>query len=115
MFGGCGEAAQRAGDAQSRATLWWLTSGLDLWSNFQYCLNDFAANGNCDNGDQFKQAERRQAGGLTASHAVPGRWGKVEVESDLGKGSEFAIVLSTDPSKLDRLIQGAQNAQSAQA
>ncbi len=79
-----GEWAQRAGDAQSRATLWWLTSGLDLWSNFQYCLNDFAANGNCDNGDQFKQAERRQVGGLTASHAVPGRWGKVEVENSLG-------------------------------
>ena len=59
-----GDWARRGTDSQSLANVWWLKSGLDLWSNFQYCLNDIAANGNCDTGDQFKQAERRQAGGL---------------------------------------------------
>jgi len=54
-----GDWARRGTDSQSLATIWWLKSGLDLWSNFQYCLNDFAANGNCDTGDQFKQSERR--------------------------------------------------------
>ena len=60
-----GDWARRGTDSQSLANVWWLKSGLDLWSNFQYCLNDFAANGNCDTGDQFKQAERRQAGGFS--------------------------------------------------
>ena len=64
--------------------VWWLKSGLDLWSNFQYRLNDFAANGNCDTGDQFKQAERRQAGGFTASHAIFDCWGGFDVENSFG-------------------------------
>ena len=42
-----GEWAKRGEASQSQATLWWLKSGLDLWSNFQYCLNDFAASGTC--------------------------------------------------------------------
>ena len=49
-----GEWALRWAGAQSKANVWALRSGLDLWSNFQYCLNDFAANGNCATGDQFK-------------------------------------------------------------
>ncbi|MBS1144828.1 MAG: TonB-dependent receptor [Proteobacteria bacterium] len=79
-----GEWARHWGAAQSKATVWWLQSSLDLWSNFQYCLNDFAATGTCNTGDQFKQAERRQAGGLAASHTMFGQWGSVEVENSFG-------------------------------
>ncbi len=79
-----GEWAKRWDNAQSKANVWWLRSSLDLWSNFQYCLNDFANSGTCNTGDQFKQAERRQAGGFAASHAVFDRWGGFEVENSIG-------------------------------
>ncbi len=79
-----GEWARRWDNAQSRANIWWLQSSLDLWSNFQYCLNDYANSGTCANGDQFKQDERRQAGGFAASHAVFDRWGSFEVENSIG-------------------------------
>ena len=79
-----GEWAKRWDNAQSKANVWWLRSSLDLWSNFQYCLNDFANSGTCNTGDQFKQAERRQAGGFAASHVVFDRWGGFEVENSIG-------------------------------
>ena len=79
-----GDWARRGTDSQSLATIWWLKSGLDLWSNFQYCLNDFAANGNCDTGDQFKQSERRQAGGFTAAQSFFDRLGGFDVENSFG-------------------------------
>ena len=79
-----GEWARRWDKAQSKANVWWLRSSLDLWSNFQYCLNDFANSGTCNTGDQFKQAERRQAGGFAASHALFDRWGGFEVENSIG-------------------------------
>ncbi|MGE5471914.1 MAG: TonB-dependent receptor [Bacteroidota bacterium] len=74
-----GEWAKRRDNAQSKANLWWLKSDLDLWSNFQYCLNN-----GCPPGDQFKQAERRQAGGFSASHAIFGNWAGFEVENSFG-------------------------------
>ena len=74
-----GEWAKHWGKAQSRANVWWLQSSLDLWSNFQYCLNN-----GCPPGDQFKQAERRQAGGFAASHAIFGNWGGFAVENSFG-------------------------------
>lgn len=74
-----GEWARRRDNAQSKANLWWLNSGLDLWSNFQYC-----ANNGCPPGDQFKQGERRQAGGFAASHAMFDRWGGFDVENSIG-------------------------------
>lgn len=79
-----GDWAQRGENSQRKANVWWLKSGLDLWSNFQYCLNDIAANGDCANGDQFKQAERRQAGGFSVSQAIYGRWAGFEVENSFG-------------------------------
>ena len=79
-----GEWAKRGQDSQTKANAWWLKSGLDLWSNFQYCLNDFAATGICGMGDQFKQTERRQAGGFAASHTLFGRWGGLEVQNSIG-------------------------------
>jgi len=74
-----GEWARRWQSAQSKASIWWLRSSLDLWSNFQYC-----ANNGCPPGDQFKQAERRQAGGFAVSHAMFDRWGGFEVENSIG-------------------------------
>ncbi|UCV07568.1 TonB-dependent receptor [Dechloromonas denitrificans] len=79
-----GEWATRGQDSQSKANVWWLRSGLDLWSNFQYCLNDIAATGSCATGDQFKQSERRQAAGFAASHAIFSRWGGLDVENSFG-------------------------------
>lgn len=74
-----GEWAKRWATGQSKASLWWLRSSLDLWSNFQYCLNN-----GCPPGDQFRQSERRQAGGLALSHILPGRWAGFEVENSFG-------------------------------
>ncbi|WP_226402727.1 TonB-dependent receptor [Ferribacterium limneticum] len=74
-----GEWAKRREKAQSKVNVWWLKSDLDLWSNFQYCLN-----AGCPPGDQFKQAERRQAGGFAVSHAMFDRWGGFEVENSIG-------------------------------
>lgn len=74
-----GEWARRSESRQTRAAAWWLHSGLDLWSNFQYCANNA-----CPPGDQFKQSERRNAGGLALSHRQWGRWGDFEVENSFG-------------------------------
>ena len=79
-----GEWARRGENSQSKANVWWLRSGLDLWSSFQYCLNDFAATGNCATGDQFKQGEHRQAGGFAASHTLYDRWGNFDVSNAFG-------------------------------
>jgi outer membrane receptor protein involved in Fe transport len=79
-----GEWAKRWESGQSKANVWWLKSDLDLWSNFQYCLNDMAATGTCNTGDQFKQAERRQAGGFAVSHAMFDQWGSFAVENSIG-------------------------------
>ena len=76
--------ARRGSDSRSQANAWWLRSGLDLWSDFQYCLNDYAATGSCASGDQFKQSERRQAGGLAASHTLYASWGSLPVENSFG-------------------------------
>ncbi|MDD2744778.1 MAG: TonB-dependent receptor [Rhodocyclaceae bacterium] len=78
------EWAQRGEHRQRKAHLWWLRSGLDLWSNFQYCLNDFAATGGCATGDQFKQAERRQAGGFALVQTIYDHWGGLDVSHSIG-------------------------------
>ncbi len=76
--------ARRDKDSQSRANVWWLRSGLDLWSNFQYCLADMAATGTCTTGDQFKQAERRVAGGASASRTFYDTWAGRPVANAFG-------------------------------
>ncbi len=78
------EWTRRTNDSQTNATAWVLRSGLDLWSNFQYCLNDIAATGNCNTGDQFKQSERRDAAGFAASHLIADRWGSRDVTNTFG-------------------------------
>lgn len=84
-----GEWAKRGENSQTNANVWWLQSGLDLWSNFQYCLNDYAANGNCDTRDQFKQSERRNAGGFAISHALFDKWGGLDVTNSFGLQSRI--------------------------
>jgi hypothetical protein len=79
-----GEWARRSASSQTTASAWWQRAGLDLWSNFQYCLNDYAATATCATGDQFKQGERRQAGGFSAAHTVFERWGGFEVANSFG-------------------------------
>lgn len=78
------EWAGRGDASQTRATAWWLRSSLDLWSNFQYCLGDYAATGSCATGDQFRQSERRHAGGFDVSHTLYGRWAGLELENTIG-------------------------------
>lgn len=73
-----GEWAGRGDDRQSRASAWWLASSLDLWSNFQYCTNA------CPPGDQFRQSERRQAGGFTLAQSRYAAWGGFDVENSFG-------------------------------
>ena len=78
------EWARRGDNSQTTASAWWLRSSLDLWSNFQYCLNDYTATGTCNTGDQFKQGERRTAGGFSAAHTAYGRWSGFEVANSFG-------------------------------
>jgi len=80
------EWARRHAQGQSGANVWWLASRLDLWSNFQYCLNDLANTATCNTGDQFKQAESRRAGGFDLSHALYDRWGERELTHSFGIG-----------------------------
>ena len=77
-----GEWAWLQGDTRTRANGWWLKSSLDLWSNFQYCLNDPVTA--CPTGDQFMQREQRQAVGLSLSQSVPAQWGDKAVENSYG-------------------------------
>jgi len=76
--------ARRGQDGQSRANVWALDYALDLYSNFTLCAADIAATGNCANGDQFWQKDRRRAGGFAASHTFYDRWGGFEVENTIG-------------------------------
>ena len=76
--------ATRPKQPESRANVWAFDYALDLYSNFTYCAVDIATTGNCDNGDQFKQKDRRQAGGFDASHTVYDRWAGFEVENTFG-------------------------------
>lgn len=71
-------------NSRSQANAWLLDYKLDLYSNFTYCLNDLAASGTCASGDQFKQADRRRAGGFDASHTFYERLGGFETENTLG-------------------------------
>jgi TonB dependent receptor/TonB-dependent Receptor Plug Domain len=79
-----GEWNRRDKTSLTQLSLWGLQSSLDLWSNFQYCLNDFAATGNCNQGDQFKQSESRLAFGLSASKSLFLSWGEREVVNSFG-------------------------------
>lgn len=76
--------ARRGAHGRTQANAWLLDYRLDLYSNFTYCLNDLAASGACASGDQFKQADRRRAGGFSASHTQFERWGGLDVDNTFG-------------------------------
>ena len=61
-----------------KGSVWLLHSGLDLWSNFTYFLNSPA------NGDQFRQSERRTAGGFQWAEARFDEWRGLAVENAWG-------------------------------
>lgn len=71
--------AQRGDTSRSKANVWLLKSSLDLWSDFQYCLNN-----GCPPGDQFRQSERRLAGGFSVSQERFSHWGAYEVINSFG-------------------------------
>ena len=79
-----GEWARKTSDSQTKANAWLLQSGLDLWSNFTYCMANLQSQGNCEAGDQFQQSERRRAAGFAASHTLWSSWGVREVIHTLG-------------------------------
>lgn len=76
--------ARKGKNSQTLGNLWLLNSGLDLWSNFQYCLNDIAATGTCARGDQFRQSERRLAFGSSLSHRMEHSWGERAISTSMG-------------------------------
>ncbi|MDP1734816.1 MAG: TonB-dependent receptor [Sulfuritalea sp.] len=59
-----GESSARTPDRWLRASAYLIDSKLNLWSNFTFCLNDLANNGNCNRGDQFEQADARKIYGF---------------------------------------------------
>ncbi|PKO83574.1 MAG: TonB-dependent receptor [Betaproteobacteria bacterium HGW-Betaproteobacteria-11] len=75
--------ARHGENSQSKARGWLLDYQLDLYSDFTYCMTD-PVPAICDSGDQFKQGDKRQAGGFAASHLMADRWGDHEVENTIG-------------------------------
>jgi outer membrane receptor protein involved in Fe transport len=75
--------SRRGANSRTQANAWLLDYQLDLYSNFTYALNDAV------NGDQFKQADRRRAGGFAGSHTVYERWGGFEVDNTIGVDSRI--------------------------
>ncbi len=70
--------AQSDAAGRSRANAWLLDYSLDLWSNFTYYDRDPV------NGDQFRQDDRRRAGGFDLARTTYARLGGVELENTLG-------------------------------
>lgn len=83
------EWAQRGLNQQQRANAYLVDSSLNLWSNFTYCLNDIALNGNCNRGDQFEQVDRRQVYGGSVSQAWQMTWRGKPTELTVGLQGRF--------------------------
>lgn len=70
---------QRGGDDWSaQGNVFFIESGLDLFSNFTYFLDD------PENGDQFEQVDDRKVAGGQASYRRISRWGSVSTENLVG-------------------------------
>lgn len=84
-----GEWSQRQNNSWTRANVYIVDYGLNLWSNFTYCLNDIALSGNCNRGDQFEQVDRRQIYGANAAHTWYGDMLGKSVDITFGMQSRF--------------------------
>ena len=98
------EWAKRGQSEQQRANAYVVDSSLSLWSNFTYCLNDIAANGNCNRGDQFEQVDRRQVYGGGVSQAWQMTWRGRPTELTVGLQGRFddigEVALNTSNKRL---------------
>lgn len=98
------EWARRGQNQQQRANAYVVDSSLNLWSNFTYCLNDIAANGNCNRGDQFEQVDRRQVYGGGVSQAWQMTWRGKPTELTVGLQGRFddigEVALNTSSQRL---------------
>lgn len=98
------EWAKRGQSQQQRANAYVVDSSLNLWSNFTYCLNDIAANGNCNRGDQFEQVDRRQVYGGGVSQAWQMTWRGRPTELTVGLQGRFddigEVALNTSSKRL---------------
>jgi len=98
------EWAQQGLNQQQRANAYAVDSSLNLWSNFTYCLNDIALNGNCAHGDQFEQVDRRQVYGGGVSQAWQMTWRGRPSELTVGLQGRFddigEVALNTSSQRL---------------
>lgn len=76
--------SDRSNRQWTRASAYGVDYGLQLWSNFSYCLNDLARTGTCQRGDQFEQVDQRRVFGGQWARTWYGQWAGREVEWTLG-------------------------------
>ncbi len=73
-----GRWSRSEADSASRVEGYVIRSGLNLWNNFTYFLDDPVR------GDQFRQRDQRTLIGLNASHTWFGRLGTIPLETRIG-------------------------------
>ncbi len=73
-----GRWSRSEADSASRVEGYVIRSGLNLWNNFTYFLDDPVR------GDQFRQQDQRTLIGLNASHTWFGRLGTIPMETRIG-------------------------------
>jgi outer membrane receptor protein involved in Fe transport len=73
-----GRWSRTEADSASRIEAYAIRSGLNLWNNFTYFLD------NPVNGDQFRQSDLRTVLGINASHTWFGRLGSIPMETRVG-------------------------------
>ncbi|HEX8989708.1 MAG TPA: TonB-dependent receptor [Rhodocyclaceae bacterium] len=82
-----GQWSRNDGSNWTRANAYVIDYGLDLWSNFTFCLNDLALSGNCNRGDQFEQVDQRRVYGVNAAYG----W----FDRLFGKATDFTLGLQS--------------------
>lgn len=63
-----GQWSRNDTEGWTRTNAYLINYGLNLWSNFTFCLNDIALTGKCSRGDQFEQVDQRRIVGFNAAH-----------------------------------------------